>query len=176
MESLLSGSKLAEELEFVKRHAELIATQKLKYASTYVPPLEHRQKKATLADVSSPDSLLELGTDSLSCSDSRLRTASWSERGQASSSRYAPLVTPSNDSCSPVALQRRSPSPSNLSSPLSSLPSPLLPPLPSRPLRPFSLRPNPRPLLRMRSAGFSRAKQWATASSCASLQSRTALS
>jgi hypothetical protein len=54
MERILSGAKLNEELEFFKRQIELIATQKVKFPANYVPPLAHRPRKATLADVSIP--------------------------------------------------------------------------------------------------------------------------
>lgn len=37
MESLLSGSKLSEELAFFKQQAENLATQKLKYSNLHVP-------------------------------------------------------------------------------------------------------------------------------------------
>ncbi|KAK4049116.1 hypothetical protein OIO90_005586 [Microbotryomycetes sp. JL221] len=51
MEAILSDTKLHDELDFVKRQADMLATQRLKYPSTYVPPIEHRQKKPTLVDI-----------------------------------------------------------------------------------------------------------------------------
>lgn len=56
METLLSGTKLTEELEFFKRQIDIIATQKVKYPANYVPILAHRPRKATLANVSLPPS------------------------------------------------------------------------------------------------------------------------
>lgn len=52
MESLLTDTKLHEELESFKRHADVLGGHKLKYADNYVPPLEHRHKKPTLVNVS----------------------------------------------------------------------------------------------------------------------------
>lgn len=52
METLLSGNKLNDELEFFKRHLDIVAAQKVKHPATYVPPLQHRPKRATLANVS----------------------------------------------------------------------------------------------------------------------------
>ncbi|GAA5879849.1 hypothetical protein JCM1840_006972 [Sporobolomyces johnsonii] len=51
MESLLSDIKLREELEAFKATAGVLATQKLRFPSSYVPPLEDRPKKATLVNV-----------------------------------------------------------------------------------------------------------------------------
>ncbi|KAM0787821.1 hypothetical protein ACM66B_003875 [Microbotryomycetes sp. NB124-2] len=51
METILSDTKLHDELDFVKRQADILATQRLKYPSNYVPPIEHRQKKPTLVNI-----------------------------------------------------------------------------------------------------------------------------
>ncbi|GAA5964680.1 hypothetical protein JCM21900_000329 [Sporobolomyces salmonicolor] len=51
MESLLSDVKLRDELEAFKATAGVLATQKLRFPSAYVPPLEDRPKKATLVNV-----------------------------------------------------------------------------------------------------------------------------
>ncbi|KAK4046082.1 hypothetical protein OIV83_006362 [Microbotryomycetes sp. JL201] len=51
METILSDTKLHDELDFVKRQADILATQRLKYVSTYIPPIEHRHKKPTLVNI-----------------------------------------------------------------------------------------------------------------------------
>lgn len=51
-ETLLSDAKLHDELNFIKRHTELLASNQIQHESAYVPPLEHRHKKATLVNVS----------------------------------------------------------------------------------------------------------------------------
>ncbi|GAA6010792.1 hypothetical protein JCM11491_002948 [Sporobolomyces phaffii] len=51
MESLISETRLAEELAAFKATAGLLATQKIRYSSTYVPPVQDRHRKATLVNV-----------------------------------------------------------------------------------------------------------------------------
>ncbi|GAA5885047.1 hypothetical protein JCM16303_006378 [Sporobolomyces ruberrimus] len=51
MESLISETRLPEELAAFKATAGLLATQKIRYSSTYVPPLQDRHRKATLVNV-----------------------------------------------------------------------------------------------------------------------------
>ncbi|ORY92876.1 hypothetical protein BCR35DRAFT_286264 [Leucosporidium creatinivorum] len=51
METLLSDTKLHDELESFKRHADVLGQHKLKYSNSYAPPLEHRHKKPTLVNI-----------------------------------------------------------------------------------------------------------------------------
>jgi len=51
MESLITETRLPEELNAFKATAGLLATQKIRYSANYVPPLEERQRKATLVNV-----------------------------------------------------------------------------------------------------------------------------
>lgn len=51
MEALISETRLPEELAAFKATAGLLATQKIRYSSNYVPPLQDRHRKATLVNV-----------------------------------------------------------------------------------------------------------------------------
>ncbi|GAA5907865.1 ubiquitin family protein [Sporobolomyces salmoneus] len=51
MESLIPESRLAEELAAFKATAGLLATQKIRFSSNYVPPLQDRHRKPTLVNV-----------------------------------------------------------------------------------------------------------------------------
>lgn len=51
MESLLSGSKLADELAYMKTFAAVLATQKVVIPSNYVPPVQDRPKRPALVNV-----------------------------------------------------------------------------------------------------------------------------
>lgn len=64
MESLISETRLPEELAAFKATAGLLATQKIRYSSTYVPPLQDRHRKATLVNVSSLSTLEGLASKS----------------------------------------------------------------------------------------------------------------
>jgi hypothetical protein len=52
MESLLSDSSIQAELAAFKATADLLASQKLRLANSFVPPVEQRPKRATLVNVS----------------------------------------------------------------------------------------------------------------------------
>jgi len=58
MEPLISETRLSEELAAFKATAGLLATQKIRYSSNYVPPLQDRHRKPTLVNVSSSISIL----------------------------------------------------------------------------------------------------------------------
>ncbi|KAM0748255.1 hypothetical protein T439DRAFT_291946 [Meredithblackwellia eburnea MCA 4105] len=51
MESVLTSEKLSSELDFFKRHADTLATLKIKFPPSYVAPPDRRPRKATLANV-----------------------------------------------------------------------------------------------------------------------------
>ncbi|KWU41784.1 hypothetical protein RHOSPDRAFT_36672 [Rhodotorula sp. JG-1b] len=51
MESLLSDSSIQAELAAFKATADLLASQKLRLANSFVPPVEQRPKRATLVNV-----------------------------------------------------------------------------------------------------------------------------
>ncbi|GAA6063676.1 hypothetical protein JCM10212_000412 [Sporobolomyces blumeae] len=51
MESLITETRLRDELEAFKATAALLATQKVRYSHQYVPPLEGRTRKPTLVNV-----------------------------------------------------------------------------------------------------------------------------
>ncbi|GAA5962066.1 hypothetical protein JCM8115_002903 [Rhodotorula mucilaginosa] len=51
MESLLSDSSIQAELAAFKATADLLASQKLRLANSFVPPVEQRPKRATLINV-----------------------------------------------------------------------------------------------------------------------------
>lgn len=51
MESLISDTRLPDDLAAFKATAGLLATQKIRYSANYVPPIEERHRKATLVNV-----------------------------------------------------------------------------------------------------------------------------
>ncbi|GAA5942607.1 hypothetical protein JCM3775_003654 [Rhodotorula graminis] len=51
MESLLSDTRLPEEIQSFKATAELLATLKQRYPNSYIPPVEERHKRPTLVNV-----------------------------------------------------------------------------------------------------------------------------
>lgn len=160
MESLLSGTRLTDELEFFKKQLSLVATQHVKYPNGYVPPLEHRPKKATLAEVRAAPT---------HSADGQIPVC---QPPAARNDEGAPAVgasLPSPDSAD--APQSPSRSRSSPRSPRSSSPSRARPP--RRLAHSNRFWPLSRAVHRRRtSAGCSRGRPWATPSSCASLLSR----
>ncbi|GAA5851727.1 hypothetical protein JCM9279_004385 [Rhodotorula babjevae] len=51
MESLLTDTRLPEEIQAFKATAELLATLKQRYPNSYIPPVEERHKRPTLVNV-----------------------------------------------------------------------------------------------------------------------------
>ncbi|GAA5960751.1 hypothetical protein JCM3765_007320 [Sporobolomyces pararoseus] len=75
MESLISETSLPQELAAFKATAGLLATQKIRYSSNYVPPLQDRHRKATLVNVPvcEPPSTSNDETDEAGASDDKIQ-------------------------------------------------------------------------------------------------------
>ncbi|GAA5980214.1 hypothetical protein JCM5350_000873 [Sporobolomyces pararoseus] len=75
MESLISETSLPQELAAFKATAGLLATQKIRYSSNYVPPLQDRHRKATLVNVPvcEPPSTSNDETDEAGPSDDKIQ-------------------------------------------------------------------------------------------------------
>ena len=51
MESLLTDTRLPEEIQAFKATAELLATLKQRFPNSYIPPVEERHRRPTLVNV-----------------------------------------------------------------------------------------------------------------------------